>query len=112
MSLVPLFDLESKAEIAALKQVLDEKQIAYRIGDNNENMRGMSYGRDCVFLFPPRVWGDPQDADEIEAVLEEIRKQLPPPEIREAPPEGEEPDTNFIGESQIRSGKQKPLIID
>ena len=112
MTLVPLFDLESKAEIAALKQILDQKKIAYQIGDSNENMRGMSYGRDCVFLFPPRVWGDPQDADEIEAILEEIRVQLPPAEIHETPPEGEAPDSHYIGESQIRSGKQTPLVID
>ncbi len=105
MTLIPLFELESKAEIAALKQALEQRGLTYQIGDNNDNMRGMSYGRDCVFLFPPRVWGNPEDADAIEAVLEEIRASLPPQEE-------EELEENAIPENQIRSGKQAPIVLE
>lgn len=77
MSLIPQFFLENKAEIEALKKVLDQKGIEYRIGENNDNMLGM-IGRGCEFLFPPRVWGRPEDEELIETLLEEVRANMPP----------------------------------
>ena len=76
MNLIPQCYLESNAEIEALKKVLDQKGIEYRIGENNDNMLGM-IGRGCEFLFPPRVWGRPEDEELIESLLEEVRAKLP-----------------------------------
>ncbi|MEG2212878.1 MAG: hypothetical protein RRY35_03160 [Clostridiales bacterium] len=105
MTLIPLFDLESYAEIETLKQALAEHHIPYQISDNIENMRGMTYGHNCIFLFPPRVWGQIEDAEKIEALLAQIRAALPPQE-QPKPAEGQLP------ENQIRTPKKPPEVLE